>query len=106
MLGNKILESQGKITGRRVLPSEGGPEVEITIAERGKLAGLDGNSIATYNAKMKPDGSLYGQGQGVVMSDNGEGASFVGSGSGRFTQAGGVSFRGVLLSLFYDYVSS
>ena len=97
MLGNKIGESQGKVTGRRVLPSDGGgPKVEVSIAEAGKLLGLDVQIMATYNSQMQPDGSLFGQGQGVVMASNGEGASLIGTGSGRFTEAGGVAFRGAL----------
>ena len=83
MLGNKIGESQGKVTGRRVLPSDGGgPKVEVSIAEAGKLLGLDVQIMATYNSQMQPDGSLFGQGQGVVMASNGEGASLIGTAAG------------------------
>lgn len=80
-----------------MLPSEGGgPKVEASFTEAGKLLGLDVNVFVTYNSQMQPDGSLFGNGQGVVMASNGEGASFLGTGVGRFTETGGVSFRGAL----------
>ena len=97
MLGDKFGETQGKISSRRVLPSDGGgPKVEVSMAEAGKLLGLDVNVIVTYSSQLRPDGSLFGQGQGVIMASNGEGASFVGTGAGRFTEMGGASFRGAL----------
>ena len=96
MLGENVGNTQGKVTGRRVLPSEGGPSVEITIAEAGKTLGLDVQVYATYSADLRPDGTLFGSGQGVAMAANGEGATFTGSGVGRFTEQGGASFRGAL----------
>ena len=86
MLGDKVGDTQGKVTNGRALPSEaGGPKVQTSFSEAGKLLGLDVNVLVTYNSRMRPDGSLLGEGQGVVMASNGEGASFMGSGAGRFT---------------------
>ena len=97
MLGQQVAQTSGRLTGRRVLESEGGaPKVEVSFTEQGKLLGLDVMVLTTYSAIMKPDGSLYGQGQGVVMASNGEGATFVGSGVGKLQQGGGASFRGVV----------
>ena len=97
MLGDKVGESQGKVTGRRVLPSDGGgPRVEVSFAEAGKILGLDVHVLVTYNSQIQQDGSLFGEGQGMIMASNGEGASFVGTGAGRFTETGGTSFRGAL----------
>ena len=97
MLGDNIGETQGKLTGRRVLSSNGGsPQVEVSFAEAGKLLGLDVNDLVTYTSELRPDGTLYGEGQGVSMASNSESASFVGAGVGRFNEAGGVSFRGAL----------
>ena len=96
MLGDNVGETGGKITGRRVLPSDGGPTVEVSIAERGTLLGLGVSVLATYDSKLRPDGTLLGNGQGVGMASNGEGASFWGTGVGTFTEAGGASLRGAL----------
>ena len=97
MLGGQIGQTSGRLTGRRVLESEGGaPKVEVSFAEQGKLLGLDVQVLTTYSATMRSDGTLYGQGQGVVMASNGEGATFVGSGVGKLQQGGGASFRGAI----------
>ena len=104
MLGDIVGTSQGKVTGRRVLASEGsGPKVEVSIAESGTLLGLDVNVIATYWTELLPDGTLFGEGQGVIMASNGEGASFKAQGAGRFTETGGANFRG---ALYYQSASS
>ena len=62
----------------------------------GKLLGLDVSVLATYVADLRPDGTLFGGGQGVVMATNGEGGSFAGSGVGKFNEKGGANFRGAL----------
>ena len=97
MLGEKIGQTNGRLTGRRVLESEGGaPKVEVSFTEQGKLLGLDVQVLTTYSATMGPDGTLHGQGQGVVMASNGEGATFVGSGVGTLNEGGGARFTGAL----------
>jgi hypothetical protein len=97
MLGEQIGEERGKITGRRVLQSDGtGPKVEVTFEASGKLLGIDITSIGTYWSAVQPNGFLYGEGQGVTMSANGEVVQWTGSGRGRLTGQGSVSFRGAV----------
>jgi hypothetical protein len=52
--------------------------------------------MGTYSAVMRPDGTLFGQGQGVLMGAGGEMASWVGQGVGRFNPDGSISYRGAL----------
>src|SRR5512133_1926595 len=95
MLGEMIGEERGKIIGTRVLPPEGGvPKVEATMQATGKLLGIEQTNIATIWQMARPDGTLYIEGQGVVMAKDGGTALFVGHGIGRFTGGGGVSYRG------------
>lgn len=97
MLGEMIGEETGKITGTRVLPPEGGdPKVESSMQATGRLLGVEVTNIATIWAVMRPDGTLYIEGQGVVMAKDGGTASFIGWGFGRFTASGGVSYRGAI----------
>jgi hypothetical protein len=97
MLGEKVGEETGRVTGRRVLPSEGqGPKVEISFEGRGKVLGVETNGMGTYWSTVRPDGTLYGEGQGVVMGKEGEMASWSGGGVGKFTATGGTSFRGAI----------
>ena len=96
ILGEKIGEHSGKITGQRVLEVNGGnPTVETSFRATERILGVEATTIATYRAVLRPDGYLYGEGQGAVMGSNGEMATWVGQGVGRFT-GGGVSYRGAI----------
>ncbi len=70
--------------------------MEITFHEAGKLLGVDVDNTGTYVNVMRPDGSLFGEGQGIVMSKDGDGITWVGQGVGRIGQDGAVSFRGAI----------
>lgn len=96
MLGEQIGESHGKRTGRRVLPAEGGFKVEVSFEESGKCLGLDYNGFGTYTSVPRPDGTLYGEGQGVMMTKDGDMATWKGAGAGKFVGGGAVSYRGAL----------
>ena len=97
MLGEMIGEETGKIYGTRVLPYEGGaPKVESSMQATGRLLGVEVTNIATIWGAIRPDGTLYIEGQGVVMANDGGTATFVGWGFGRFTASGGVSYRGAI----------
>ena len=97
MQGEKIGEESGKVTSRRVLPNPGGcPKVETTVQSELTLFGVKANNIVTYCAAVRPDGTLYGEGHGVVMGLEGDTATFVGQGVGTIKKDGSVSFRGAL----------
>jgi len=97
MLGDQLYQASGQTIGRRVLPSQGGgPRMEITFHEAGKLLGVDVDNTGTYVNVMRPDGSLFGEGQGIVMSKDGDGITWVGQGVGRIGQDGAISFRGAI----------
>src|ERR671918_1762542 len=95
MLGEQIGEHSGKITGQRVLEINGGnPTVETSFRATEMILGVEATTIATYRAVLRPDGYLYGEGQGAVRGSNGEVATWIGQGVGRFTSGGGVRQRG------------
>jgi hypothetical protein len=95
-LGEQIEESRGKITGRRVLNVEGIIKMETSFAMEGNYRGTPCTDVGTYTAMLE-DGVLHGEGQGIVMTKDGQGmASWTGQGVGRFTGPGKVSFRGAL----------
>ncbi|HLB71758.1 MAG: hypothetical protein OIN88_07005 [Candidatus Methanoperedens sp.] len=95
-----IGETQGKITGNRVLPSDGqAPKVESSFQDSGKILGVEITNIGTYWSIVR-GGGLYGEGQGIIMTRDGEMAYWTGQGVGRFTGRGSASiWRG---SLFYQ----
>ncbi len=98
MLGELLAEERGKTTGFRVLPSDGhGPKVEVSFQASGKLLGVEANDMGTYWSIVRPDGTLFGDGQGIVMTAEGDMASWSGQGVGKFTGRGrAVSWRGTV----------
>lgn len=97
MLGDKVYESSGKITARRVLPNPGGgPKMEISIETAGKLLGVDCAETGTYWSEVRPDGSVFGEGQGIVVGKGGELATWVAQGAGALKPDGAASFRGAV----------
>ncbi|MBI3695744.1 MAG: hypothetical protein HY238_13010 [Acidobacteria bacterium] len=97
MLGDMIGELRGKRTGRRVLAPEGaGLKVEVSFEGSGKILGIDVNEIGTYWSATRPDGTLYGEGHGVIVSHTGDLANWIGAGVGTFKEGGAVGYRGAI----------
>jgi hypothetical protein len=100
MLGSSIGDVQGQTIGTRVLPDTGhGPCMEITDRGTGTLYGVQVTSTVTYLGTMRPNGTIVGDGNGIVMTEDGEAATFRGAGVGTFTRPGAMRWRG---SLFYE----
>src|SRR2546427_10865529 len=99
MLGDQVGEEKGKITSQRVLDVEGGtPKMETSFSATGKYRGVEATDMGTYWSPPRPGGAIHGQGQGVLMSKNGqEMATWTGQGVGRFTSPGKIRFVGSLL---------
>ena len=98
MLGEKIGEARGKITGTRVLETHPTVKVETSFEAKGTLVGLEANEIGTYWSVMDSNGVLYGEGNGIVMTPEGP-ASWKGSGTARSKGGRAASFRG---AIFYQ----
>jgi hypothetical protein len=100
MLGDKVGELRGKVTGRRVLPPDGpAPKVETSFEIAGALLGIEATMLGTYWSTIRPDGTLYGEcpQQGLVMTAGGDLGPWSGAGVGRFVDPGGaVNFRGAI----------
>jgi len=95
MIGALISETTGRRIVRRVL-SGNPPTVEVSFEDSGKTLGVATTGFGTYTSVIRPDGSIFGEGQGLMMTQDGEGASWQGTGTGKFTAGGGVSYRGML----------
>ncbi len=100
MLGEQIGEETGKVMVRRVISVDGGTKVEVTVQSTGKLLGIETRNNVTYLAGIRPDGSLYGEAQGLVVGKGGEQASFKAAGVGKLLDGGAVSYRGA--SYYYS----
>ncbi|MFI8519415.1 hypothetical protein ACIGEZ_16495 [Streptomyces sp. NPDC085481] len=100
MLGELIADLQGDTTGIRVLSTDGGhPVLEASFTATGTLLGADVKDMGTYESVLRADGTLFGEGQGVVMTKDGQTVTWHGSGVGRIDEAGTVHWRG---AIFYE----
>jgi hypothetical protein len=83
MLGERIGEDIGRVTSQRVLPTaHGAPRMETSFQASGSIYGVQATDTGTYVATMRPDGTLYGEGQGILMGKGGETATWTGQGVG------------------------
>ncbi len=98
MLGELIHEERGKTIGLRVLPSGGdGPKVEVSFQASGKVLGVEETDIVTYSSVVRPGGILFGEGQGVATTKDGDALSWTGQGVGRLTGRGSAArWRGAI----------
>jgi hypothetical protein len=104
MQGDKIGEESGKVTSQRVLPNPGGgPKMETSFQASGTLLGTGHTTTGTYASIVRPDGTIYGEGQGIVMSKEGDMATWVGQGVGTIKKDGAVSYRG---AIYYQTASA
>ena len=95
MLGDKIGETTGKRLVRRVL-SVDPPTAEVSFEDSGQMLGVPTTGIGTYTSVVRPDGSIYGEGQGMNTTADGEAITWTGTGLGHFGAGGSVSYRGML----------
>ncbi len=88
MLGEMICQFQGTIIGSRVLSVECCPKIESSFQESGKILDIEATGIGTFWAILKEDGKLYGEGQGITTTNDGENVTWTGRGIGRMKGKG------------------
>ena len=95
MLGEQIGETRGKRLVRRVL-SVDPPTAEVSFEDAGQILGIPTTGMGTYTSVIRPDGTIFGHGQGLSMTQEGESVTWTGTGVGKFGPGGSVSYRGML----------
>ena len=96
MLGEKIGEQTGRVTGTRVLPGDDYRYVkmEVSFQATGNVYGVAATDIGTYTVFERVPGQLYGEGRGYLGTADGEGAIWNGHGVGKMAGSGmAMSFR-------------
>jgi hypothetical protein len=95
MLGDLIGEGKGRRIVRRILSTE--PlTAEVTFESTGTILGVATKETGTYTAVVRPDGSIFGHGQGLIITADGDGITWTGTGLGKFGPGGSVSYRGMI----------
>ena len=95
MLGEKIGEEHGKVTGRRVLPGDDYRyiKMEVSFETQATILGQAGMNMGTYTVFERVPGQIYGEGRGIFMTQDGQGAIWNGHGVGNPTGQGmGMAF--------------
>ena len=97
-LGDLVLDETGTITGIRVLSNDAsGSKLEISLRTTGTVRGVAESTLWTYWQLVRPDGSMYGQGEGVMTTQDGDVIQLTGHGSGQSPAPGEVTkFRTML----------
>jgi hypothetical protein len=104
MQGEKIGEESGKVTAQRVLPNPGNsPKMETSFQANLMLLGVEATDTGTYRSVVRPDGTLYGEGRGIVMGKEGDLATWIGQGVGTIKKDGAISYRG---AVYYQSASA
>ena len=97
MLGEKIGGISGKITAQRVLRNlGGGPKMETSFQASGSILATAIRDTGTYCTLVRPDGTQYGEGQGVMVTNDGEMATWTGHGVGVVNKDRTASYRGAI----------
>ena len=96
MLGELLYEETGQVTSIEVLPPEdGGVSLKVSLQAAGTIQGVAHTSIWTYTSTTRTDGSIFGQGRGVLTTADGDVVHLLGRAS---DQSGGpgstIRYRG------------
>ena len=94
MMGEKIGEETGKVTGRRALKGDDPRylKMEISFETQATIYGVQGMQMGTYEVMERIPGQLYGEGQGIFMGMGGESAIWNGHGVGHMDAQGVMHF--------------
>jgi hypothetical protein len=95
MLKELIIEATSKRTVRRVL-SVDPPTTEVSFEDAGHLLGIPTTGVGTYTSTVRPDGSIFGHGQGLHTTHEGDAITWSATGVGHFGPGGSISYRGML----------
>ena len=87
-MGDQLGEASGRITSNRVVAPLGAQvQIEVAFQGSGRMLGQDITDIGTYVQAVRPGGVLYGEGDVLWVTSEGESAHWTGSGVGRPTAA-------------------
>jgi hypothetical protein len=97
MLGEKLGEEHGKVTGRRVLKND--PRyltLEVSFETQATILGVQGMNMGTYELFERIPGQLYAEGQGIFAGSGGESGIWNGNGVGSMDQSGVMHFAAAI----------
>ncbi len=97
-LGNLLYEEKGTTNGELVLSCDaGGTTMEVTLQTEGQIEGVDENCRWTMCTLTRPDGSIYGEGRGIMTTEDGDTIHLTAISSAQSPGRGGtIPYRGAV----------
>lgn len=97
MIGDMAGEFTGKVVGQRIIRRHHSGELKLerTLEMKGKVLGTDVTFIATNKTWERPQGGMYSEGNGVMMTIKGEKVIIHGSGISVAGKGPAMNVRGV-----------
>ena len=94
MIGDKIGDTKGKTTNIRSLGVTNGVAVlESSFQDDGKIHGVDVHVIGSYTSTPRMDGTIFGEGSGIMMSREGDVVTWRAISVGRVLPTGASKWR-------------
>ena len=89
-LGDLVLDETGQVTATRLLSTDAsGTNMELSLTLTGTIRGVPQTPMRPYTTLTTPDGSIYGNGQGIMTTQDGDVINLIGHGSGAAPPPGG-----------------
>ncbi len=90
MLGKKIGEENGKVTGTRIIPGTDNKfvKMETSFQSQITLYGIKGSNIGTYVSYGRGGGQIYSEDSGIIVTTTGDGLIWNGHGVAQMTGKG------------------
>jgi hypothetical protein len=96
MIGDMIGELTGKVVSQRVIRRHHNElKIEKSMESKGKILGMDVTFISTVKFRERPQGGMYVDGNGIMMTMKGEKVVLHGSGISIPGKGPGMSMRGI-----------
>ncbi len=93
-----IVQEQGKITNQRVIEVNPHPKIESTfVANSTVLGDILGHDLGSYWATLYTNGSVHGEGNGIITTEEGEMVTWTAEGMGNTSAEGDIIFEGSLI---------
>jgi hypothetical protein len=106
-LGDLVLDETGKVTGVRVVSSDAmGAKTEVCLQTTGTIKGVPETTLWTYTTLTRPDGSMTGDGRGVMTTQDGDVISLFGAGNGKAVGPGETTKFRTMIFAHYRPVKS
>ena len=89
---------KGNLVGTRVLNVIGEPQLEYSIVENGTITDI-GNvtNIQTWIDTLRTPKVIYGEGKGVMITDDGQRATWIGYDIGQLQNNGSIIYKGITI---------